>query len=82
MCFHHCKKTRLKPTEMNRFQGLQGLWNLSSLKSLKIQKPSPIPAISLLQPSEMDSLSNSRWQNCKDRPSQSTNNGYMFEKAS
>ena len=34
-----------------------------------------------MKPSEMASLSNSRWQNCKDRPIGSTNNGDIFEKA-
>ncbi len=34
----------------------------------------------LLQPSEMASLSNSWWQNFKERPNGSTNNGDVYEK--
>ena len=34
-----------------------------------------------MKPSEMDSSSNSRWQNRKERPNRSTNNGYMAERA-
>ena len=36
---------------------------------------------SLLQPSEMALLSNSRWQNRKERPNRSTNNGDIGENA-
>ena len=50
---------------------------LSYLKSLKIKTLPPI----LLQPSDMASLSNSRWQNHKERQKQSTNNGDMVGKA-
>ena len=34
-----------------------------------------------IKPSEMAFLSNSRWQNRKERPNRSTNNGDMDEKA-
>ncbi len=34
-----------------------------------------------MKPSEMASLSNSRWQNCKERPKRSTNNEDMVETA-
>ncbi len=58
-------------------QGPQGPQKLSSLKSLKIQIPPP----AILQPSKMTFLSNSRWQNRKERPHRSKNNGDMVEKA-
>ena len=45
-------------------------------KSLKILNLRPYQAFSLLQPSKMTSLSNSRWQNRKERhPNQSTKHG-------
>ena len=51
-------------------------------KSLNIQNPpTDTDAFSLLQPSEMASLSNSRLQNREERPSRSTNNGDIVEKA-
>ncbi len=54
----------------------------NSLRSLKIQKtPPPITPFSFLHPSEMASLSNSRWQNRSEIPNSSSNNGYMVEKA-
>ena len=34
-----------------------------------------------MKPSEMAFLSNSRWQNSKERPNRSTNNGHMVVKA-
>ncbi len=37
-------------------------------------------AFSLLQPTKMGSLSNSRWKNCKESPNRSTNNGDMVDK--
>ena len=49
-------------------------------KSLKIQNPPQIPGFSLLQPSEMASLSKYRWQNRKESPKRSTNNGDVVEK--
>ena len=51
-------------------------------KSLNIQNPpTDTDAFSLLLPSEMASLSNSRLQNNKERANRSTNNGDMVEKA-
>ncbi len=50
----------------------------SSLKPLKIRR---YWAFSLLQPLDMVSLSNSRWQNSKERPNQYTNNRDVVEKA-
>ena len=49
----------------------------SSLKSFKIQNPPPIPGLSLLHPSEMAFFAKSKWQNRKERPNRSTNNGDM-----
>ncbi len=34
-----------------------------------------------MKPSEMASTSNSRWQTCKERPNEPTNNGDMAERA-
>ncbi len=51
-------------------QSPQGPQKLSSLKSLKIYN------FSLVQPSEIASLTNSSWQNRKEGP----NNGDMVEK--
>ncbi len=47
-------------------------------KSFKLQKPHRYQVFSLLQPSVMALLSNSRWHNHKER---FTNNGDMAEKA-
>ena len=47
----------------------------NSLKSLKIQKP---PIKGIFTPG---TLSNSRWQNRKEHPNQSTNNGDIVGKA-
>ena len=45
----------------------------------KIKTPNRHRAFSLLQPSEIASLSNSWWQNRKERHNRSTNNGNMVE---
>ena len=50
--------------EKTNKQGPQGPQKLSSLKSLKIRNPHR--TFSLLQPSEMASLSNSRWKPIKN----------------
>ncbi len=62
-------------------QGQQGPQKLISLKSLKIQNFHRFRAFSLLQPTELASFSNSRWENLKERPNQSTNKGDMVDKA-
>ena len=65
-------------------QGLQkqGPQKLNSLKALKIQKPPLIPGIStLLQSSEMSSLSNFRWQTIQERLNRSKYNEDMAETA-
>ncbi len=46
-----------------------------------MQNPQLTPEFSLLQPTEKASLSNSREQNCKERPNRFKNNGYIAEKA-
>ena len=52
------------------------------LKYLKIQKLTPIPVVfTPLAIRNGASISNSRWQNRKERPKRSTNNGYRAEKA-
>ncbi len=56
-------------------QGQQGPQKLSSLKNLKLK--TRYQAFSLLHPSEMGSLPNFRWQNCKKRPNRFINNGDM-----
>ncbi len=63
----------------NKKQGPQRPHKLSSLKSLKILNPQLIQGFSLLQSSEMVSISNSRWQNRKDHPNRFANNGDMDE---
>ena len=60
-------------------QGPHGSHKVSSLKSLKIRNPPP--TYSLLQPSNIASLSNSRWQNCQKRPNRSIISGNTAEKA-
>ena len=66
-------------------QGIQGPLKLSALKSYKILSP-PLPPKKpprkcAMKQSEMAFLSNSRWQNRKERPNRSTNNGYIAEAA-
>ena len=58
----------------------QGPQKLSFLNSLKIRIPFP-PKKHGNVPSEIASLSNFRWQNCKERPKQFQNNGDMVDKA-
>ncbi len=48
------------------------------IKKVKNQKKTFLPGIFT---SEMASLSNSSWQNHKERPNRSTNNGDMDKKA-
>ena len=48
---------------------------------LKFKTPHQYRAFSLLQPSEMASVSNFGWQNRKERPNRFTNNGDRVEKA-
>ncbi len=50
-------------------------------QNLKFKTTHRYRTFSLLRPSRMTSLSNSRWQNFKERPTQSTNNRNMVEKA-
>ena len=52
-----------------------------STRSLKIQYHSPVPGILLLRPSERAFLSNSGWQNRKERPNRTTKNGDMTKTA-
>ena len=47
---------------------------------LKFKTRNRYRAFSLLKPSEMASLSKPTWQNRKERPNASTNNGDMAEK--
>ena len=56
-------------------QGQLGPQKLSSIESLKIKKNTQrYRVFSLLQPWEMASLSNSRWQNRTERPNRFTDN--------
>ena len=65
MCFlHYSKITRSTRTTEAKLS-----------KLLKNQNPPPIPVLfTPAIPSEMASLLNSRWKNCKERPDRSTNN--------
>ncbi len=59
-------------------QGPQGPHKFSSLELLKIQLKTRECE---MKPSEMVSLSNSRWQKSNKSPNQFTNNGYRTETA-
>ncbi len=64
-----------------QYKKKQGPQQQSSLKSLKFNNPHRYRALPLLQPSEITSLSNSRWQKRKERPNRPKNKGGMGEKA-
>ena len=55
--------------------------SLTLLNNLKFENPNRYRAFSLLQLTEMTSLSNSKLQNRKERLSRSTNNEDIDEKA-
>ncbi len=75
-----CKRLIYIPIILIQKQGPQGPEELSSLKSLNIQNPHRNRAFLLLQPTEMASLSNSGWQNRKERQNRSSINGDIVER--
>ncbi len=75
-----CLVTRTKRMDgPTRVTGL--LTGSTRITEAQNPKPHRYRAFSLMQQSEMASLSNFRWQNREERPNISTNNGFMVDKA-